>query len=253
MKGMRKKFLFSIIFCFLSLVFSQELRSFSSLLTQEVILRRVKDVGLIDALRGIGINVEEGRRAWDYIWGYEDEDGFHKGEFRQKIEGFLSIKDIVEDQRITEAFRGKPEEEFQQKAEELAKQALVAMLRKLYADGVDINNMTQQEFNRILGVRLIIFAGGYAQRYSPTGLINKTVARATQEESNLRLAYNGAFKTAGLAPVIIIDDMVLQAVLKDQYLNPESFSRVKNNLLHGGRTGDLNGFIINDTLKEGFP
>jgi len=146
---------------------------------------------------------------------------------------------------------GKLSSPFQGQAEKVAKEALRQMLLKLCESEVnDINSLSQEEFNKILGARLIIFAGGYAQRYSPTGLINKTVARATQEESNLRLAYNGAFKTPGLAPVIVIDDIVLQAVLKDEYLDSVKFAEIKENLLQDGKTGELNGFIIDENIQK---
>lgn len=213
--------------------------------TDQVIHRRIRAAGL-ESIEETDPQLYDALQALK-LTPYE----LYYGKFRKKVEELLDIKDLVKDQRLAQFG-----EEYAEKAEELAKSALRQMAIKLAQKGRSFEELVKsddflQKFNELFGVRPIVVAGGFAQRYSPTGLINKTVAPGTQEEANMRLAFNGILKSQGIKPVIIIDEMVLQAVLKDKYLrDPQSYKRVIEGDLQNGKTGNLNGVIIDKNLIE---
>jgi FkbH-like protein len=164
--------------------------------------KRLEDIKIKEALSVLGLLAENDIET--IIWGTDTE----KSVFRTAIEEFMGVNDLVADQRIPEK---------KDEAEQRAKMALRQAAIKLADLGKKLDQITQAEFNFVLGTSQIILAGGLAQRYSP--ILHKSLG--TMEEAgdtNMRLAIWGSYKSPETHPVISIGSRLIEWLLKDEIL-----------------------------------
>ncbi|MFA5392743.1 MAG: 2-phospho-L-lactate transferase CofD family protein, partial [Candidatus Paceibacterota bacterium] len=130
-------------------------------------------------------------------------------EFRQQIQDrFLDGKDLVANQR--------PKGEGIKGAEELARQALEAMVIGLAGLNKPLSQITLEEFDRLFGMRLVVAAGGFGSRYSANTLHMKVLDPGV-EETTTRLSIYVNTVTPGPRPVVVLNEWWL----RDYLFKPE--------------------------------
>jgi len=151
------------------------------------------------------INCEESRK--EEYWGKEVEGTLVKSTFRKRMEGFITGgKDLVEAQRSIN----------KKQAYEIAKEALHKLYCTLKSNDIDWKGLTQEEFDKISGVRPIVMAAGLGTRYSL--LIHKAVATGGTGKTNIELAMEGTFRSPTIVPLILVNPKILGLILKGKYL-----------------------------------
>lgn len=183
----------------------------------------------------------------DY-WGKKVKGVFVKTEFRKKLEELIvGDKDLVEAQRS----------ENENQAARIAKEALVGVYCTLKNCNTDWTELTQDQFDKIFGVRPIVMAAGLGTRYS--SLIHKAVATGGTGRSNIDLAMEGTFGSPTIMPIILVNPKILGLVLKGEYLegyNKETGSfKIKKDVLEQLESHliDLESvYIDRDLLKRYF-
>ena len=192
------------------------------------------------------IHCKESRE--EEYWGKEVKDALVKSEFRKKMESFITRgKDLVKAQRSKN----------DKQAHKIAKEALEGVYWKLKECGIAWTELTQDQFDKIFGVRPIVMAAGLGTRYSL--LIHKAVATGGTGRSNIDLAMEGTFGSPTIMSVVLVNPKILGLVLKGEYLegyNKETGSfKIKKDVLEQLEyqlIGSESVYIDRDLLKRYF-
>jgi len=126
------------------------------------------------------------------------------GDFRKAIEGFLNGYDIVDTQR----------EKVKSVAEERAHRALTAMATVLATLQKPMGEITKQEFDKLLGLRVSAGISGLGERFSPETLLNKYWAGQDTGNTYIRLTFSQACAIWGMTPIACGDRISLKSILK---------------------------------------
>lgn len=149
---------------------------------------------------------DEALREEEY-WGKKGEGTFENNEFRKKMEELITGgKDLVEAQRSKN----------KKQAHKITKEALRGIYCNLKNRGIDWRKLTQEEFDRLFGVRQIVMAAGLGSRFS--SLLHKAMATGGTGNTNIELAMKGAFQSPTIMPLVIVNPKILGLVMKGEYL-----------------------------------
>ncbi|MEK9150035.1 MAG: adenylosuccinate synthase, partial [Candidatus Desantisbacteria bacterium] len=190
----------------------------SSLFDIGTISKALSTLGIsYDPLKG---NTLEG--LTEIIWGTGRKNSdtvLTKSEFCQHIEKLMGVTDILEAMRSPKKMLAEHRELVISEHRELVIRLLARVATGLASEyQKPLEEISQQEFNRLFGRVQVTTFGGLGSRDSPFGIEQKTVQFSGKEESILRIVVNSSHNTPGIPVVLTCGKAAVRKIVKSEYI-----------------------------------